>query len=142
MKITVVRNEFSDSESLGTILVEYENGTSEYVCESLEDTDRRLEHDPEAKIPGETAIPRGLFELAWTRSPRFQRFMLEVLGVPGYTGVRFHAGNSHLDTEGCILTGQRRDGGRVLRSRLALERLEGIVVPAIQSGEKVMLEVT
>lgn len=137
MRIEHVRNEFSDTETLGTILAVYDSGTGEYICESLEDEDRRLEDNPHAKVPGETAIPRGTYEMAWTWSNRFQRFMLELLNVPGYIGVRIHAGNSHLDTDGCVLVGERRDSGRVLRSRAALAKLEALVVPLLQRGEKV-----
>lgn len=35
---------------------------------------------------------------------RFETF--EIMGVPGHTGMLFHAGNWHTDSEGCILLGR------------------------------------
>ena len=47
-------------------------------------------------------------------SERFGRIMPEIMGVPGYTGIRIHGGNTHRDTEGCPLLGRDRtaDGVR------------------------------
>jgi len=75
------------------------------------------------KVPGKTAIPVGTYPLRVTWSPRFKAMLPAVEGVPGFSGIRIHAGNSVEDTEGCILVGLRREGSRILDSRVALDQL-------------------
>lgn len=72
-----------------------------YVCE---DADRFLEKGG-IKVPGETAIPRGKYRVIISFSQRFQRNMPEVLGVPDFSGIRIHGGNTAMDTHGCPLLG-------------------------------------
>jgi hypothetical protein len=80
-------------------------------CCTLEDTVR----EPGIKIPKKTAIPAGKYRLVCDFSSRFQRMMPHILNVPGFEGIRIHAGNTEEDTEGCILVGrERQDGGRVI----------------------------
>lgn len=94
------------------------------------------------KVKGQTAIPTGSYRLAWTKSQRFGRMMLEVLGVPGFLGIRIHAGNTEADTEGCILPGLSSINNEAVRgSKLAVERIERAVVPLIQRGDAVWLHV-
>lgn len=136
IRLVQVRNEFFDDTTLGTLMVQGKD-TSEWLCETLEDVDRELEKYPERKVKGATAIPRGTYKVAWTFSNRFQRYMLELLGVPGFHGIRFHAGNTHIDTDGCILGGNTRHRRTIRTSRVAVERVEKFVVAALERGEKV-----
>ena len=73
----------------------------------LEDAVREIVGQPVAgwKKPGVTAIPIGRYRLIIDRSQRFQKDMPHVLNVPGFEGIRMHAGNTHVDTEGCLLLG-------------------------------------
>lgn len=79
------------------------------------------------KVHGETAIPAGVYEIDFTVSNRFSEgfyvdkdgfisktkdarynkphLVLEVLNVPGFSKIRWHWGNTDLDTEGCYLVG-------------------------------------
>lgn len=95
-----------------------------FRCWTLEDVVRPA---GDAKVAGETAIPPGRYEVRITWSPRFQRELPLLLGVPGFEGVRIHAGNTVRDTEGCILVGEdvAHDGDApvLLRSRLAFDVL-------------------
>lgn len=72
------------------------------------------------KVPGQTAIPQGEYQVGLTLSHRFGVVLPEVLRVPGFKGIRIHAGNTTADTEGCILVGHTRGEHQVLESRLAL----------------------
>lgn len=68
----------------------------------------------------EAAIPASQYQVGLTKSQRFGMVLPEVLNVPGFTGIRIHAGNTSADTEGCILVGHSRGDARVIDSRLAL----------------------
>jgi hypothetical protein len=128
-----------------------------YVCE---DTTREPSNRPATadhgviaewvgtwKKRGITAIPSGLYRLAWTRSERFSKlhghdvFTLQLLNVPGYEGIRMHAGNDAGDTEGCPLPGLSRAGNKVAQSRAALAILEAAIVPLIQRGDHVFIDI-
>ena len=61
------------------------------------------------KVFGQTAIPKGRYEVAITFSNKYKRMLPLLMNVPCYEGVRIHSGNRAEDTEGCILVG--RDGG-------------------------------
>ena len=135
MKLLLVREPSTDS---GTFSKFYVNGM--YQCESLEDVDRRLE-DGGKKIPDETAIPRGVYKVIIDWSNRFKKEMLHVLDVPGFEGIRIHAGNTNADTEGCLLLGTGRANGWLLNSRAAVDRVFATVETALDKGEEVTLEV-
>ena len=111
-----------------------------YVCDTLEDTDRGLTQTMDAreierrKVRGRTAIPTGEYQVAMNvKSPRFgsKSFYQLVCGgmlprlvdVPGYDGVLIHCGNSAADTDGCILVGENKAVGMVLRSQDTFRRL-------------------
>ncbi len=99
------------------------NGT--FFCLTLEDKDRSLEtRGMAAKMPGQTAIPKGKYKLGITFSNRFQKDLPLLHDVPYFTGVRIHTGNDHSNTEGCILVGVKRDRDDfIYESRKTMEAL-------------------
>lgn len=81
-----------------------------FLCYLLED--RIREH----KIDGKTCIPEGTYQLAWNQTAgmnkqysrkwgKRHRGMIEILGIPDFSLIFFHVGNTHLNTAGCPLTG-------------------------------------
>ena len=88
-----------------------------FVCYTLEDVER------EVKIAGQTAIPKGRYEIAITFSNRFKKFMPLLLNVPNFSGIRIHAGNTAKDTLGCILVGKNRSENQISNSRFAYKSL-------------------
>ena len=54
---------------------------------------------------GKGCIPSGTYRLLLTRSSKFDRWLPLLWKVPGFTGIRIHAGNTVADTQGCILPG-------------------------------------
>jgi hypothetical protein len=151
MHLYLTRRVKGPKSTIGTI--EHDGRHLCYTCEDVirePDTGRPGTTDHGAleawtarwKVKGKTAIPTGVYRLAWTRSTRFQKMMLEVLAVPGFQGIRIHAGNTEADTEGCILPGLSSVNNEAVRgSRPAVEKLERLIVPAIQAGEEVWLHV-
>lgn len=113
----------------------YVNG--KYFCDCLEDP-VRLDG---VKLSGKTAIPAGVYPVVLNMSPRFGRVLPLLLKVPGFTGVRIHAGNTSADTEGCILVGRNRTKGRVLESRATLGRLMDVLLPVATAGEKLEIKI-
>ncbi len=73
-------------------------------CYVLEDRDRKLEEGGE-KVYGETAIPRGTYDVVITYSNRFKRELPLLKNVPQFEGIRIHPGNTKEDTHGCLLPG-------------------------------------
>ena len=122
-----------------------------YVCDTLEDRDRL--HFGEKKVKGKTAIPAGRYEVKLNSySPRFggkepyktlgNGCVPLIAGVPGFSGVRIHIGNSAEDTEGCLLVGRNTVVARVMESRATYTRLwNRWLGPAKQRGEKVWMTI-
>ena len=87
----------------------------------------------ESKVDGETRIPSGTYRVVLTESARAKAGTLWcpdkkhrlplLLSVPGFEGIRIHAGNTDKDTRGCILVGQWHGGEFLTNSRSALTSL-------------------
>lgn len=108
----------------------------------LEDAVREVPGVPveQWKIPKETAIPCGRYILKKTMSARWGKMMWEITGIPGFTGVRPHAGNTSHDTEGCPICGKERDerNGEVSGSRQARDALYAVLDAADARGEQIV----
>jgi hypothetical protein len=113
-------------------------------CHTLEDEVREVEGQPveKWKIKGKTAIPRGKYRVDVTFSNRFKTMMPILLDVPGFEGVRIHAGNTSANTEGCVLVGNESgEDGFLGDSRTAFANLFGVIKDAINSGQDVWLTI-
>jgi hypothetical protein len=135
MEITVIREEMTDHYTGGTLLVD---GVE--FCKTLEDCDRELEKGFD-KIAGSTAIPRGRYMVGISMSPRFGKELPILVGVPKFTGVRIHSGNTDEDTEGCILVGEWRDQGFLHNSRATMAKLQNAISKAVDNYETVYITV-
>lgn len=114
MELFLRRSDLTERATVGTL---YLDETLE--CFTLEDAVRT----DGQKVPGKTAIPAGRYELDIAYSVRFATMLPILKNVPGFSGIRIHAGNTAQDTEGCILVGLTRGIDSVWNSRLALDRL-------------------
>lgn len=86
-----------------------EGEASRFFAFTLEDQWRDILNG-EPKVHGKTCIPAGLYRVVVSMSPRFGKRMTEILGVPQFSGVRFHGGATVDHSEGCPLLGTARNG--------------------------------
>ena len=110
MKVEVKRTFKGPEYTIGKLYID-----GHYLCDTLEDTVRNG-----VKIAGKTAIPAGTYKVKKTMSPRFKKVLPEILNVPGFTGVRIHAGNLASHTDGCLLLGLNKKKGQVLESQTTM----------------------
>lgn len=130
MILLLERQKSMENCTIGELFVD-----GKFQCHTLEDVVRDF------KIKGQTAIPAGVYEVLITYSPRFKRFLPEVLNVPNYDGIRIHPGNTAVDTEGCILPGTWEGGGRVNNSGYAFAGLVLELNRAVQTGQKITIDI-
>lgn len=130
LSLEVIRKELTPEVTLGELYLD-----GEFFCFTLEDTVR------DCKVPGETAIPEGSYEVLVTNSPRFKRKLPLLINVPGFDGIRIHPGNSAEDTSGCLLVGEEIDRSTPIptlrKSRQAFDRL----FPILQEAPNVTISV-
>ena len=141
MKLTLDRKYPKSTYTIGNFFI---NG--QYFSNSLEPKDRGLTQDMDEntifdiKAAGNTAIPRGIYRLEYTYSPKYKKYMLQVMNVPGFAGVII-TGNNKDQTEGCILLGKNTKVGQVTCSRATMMQLTEILRAAIHGGQKIELEI-
>lgn len=138
MNLRLIREPSIGGTTLGVLFA-----GGHYECFILEDEIRECPDVPveQWKVPGQTAIPAGRYRVVVTDSPKFGRRLPELLNVPGFTGIRIHAGNRKEDTEGCLITGRWRAAQAVGESRVALERLISRIERALTAGEQVWVDI-
>lgn len=118
MRLTLIRIANKDKYCIGKLYID-----GAYFCDTLEDVDRGLDDSMteseilKYKVKGQTAIPTGIYTILLTYSPKYKRIMPLLNNVKGYSGIRIHSGNTHKDTEGCLLVGKNKEVGKVLESR-------------------------
>ena len=131
MKIEVKRQQYRENCTIGKLFID-----GEFQCFTLEDVVRPV------KIYGVTAIPAGTYEVVMSMSGRFKKILPELLNVPGFTGIRIHAGNTEHDTSGCLLLGKRRTRDTILESRVACSEVFPQIQAALDGGQKVFITIS
>lgn len=142
MNILIERKYKKPTYTIGVVSV---NGNR--FCNSLEDTDRGLDQSMSVdeiknkKVYGETAIPKGTYNVTYTYSNRFKKMMPLVNNVKGFDGIRIHSGNTAKDSLGCILLGDNREVGKVVNSRVTCDKLYAMIEEALKKKESVTLTI-
>jgi len=142
MDILIERKYKKPTYTIGVVSV---NGNR--FCNSLEDTDRGLDQSMSVdeiknkKVYGETAIPKGTYNVTYTYSNRFKKTMPLVNNVKGFDGIRIHSGNTAKDSLGCILLGDNREVGKVVNSRVTCDKLYAMIEEALKKKESVTLTI-
>lgn len=155
MKIELKRIYTCQNYTIGHLYVD-----GEYVCDTIEDTDRGLRQDMslaeirKIKVYRQTAIPTGIYRLTMNiQSPKFSKiqyykdycngFMPRILKVPGYDGILIHRGSSANSSAGCIIVGYNTIKGRVTDSQKAWEKLmRKYLIPAKMLGKEITITIT
>lgn len=122
--LTLKRLYKKDSYTIGKLYV-----NDQYICDTLEDTDRGLTQDmtlkeiKSIKVYGETAIPKGIYDCEITYSPKFKRDLPFIKDVKGFDGIRIHNGSFPESSLGCILVGNNKIKGGLINSKDTLDKL-------------------
>jgi hypothetical protein len=131
MNLRVIREPSTAAATMGLLLID-----GVFTCWTLEDVVR------EVKIPGETAIPAGRYDVRLSFSQRFQKTLPELLAVPNFKGIRIHAGNTaQADTAGCLLVGRVRAVDRIEESKLALMNVMEHLRRATTAGDPITITI-
>lgn len=116
-----------------------------FFCHGLEDEYRAR------KIPGETRIPAGCYNLGVRGEGGFHnrysdifrgihQGMIEVMGVPDFRYVLIHVGNYERDTAGCLLLGRADfNSWAVWQSKKTYLRFYRAVFEAVRLQEATIL---
>jgi len=152
MSELLARRISSGSEATLSTLHELDDaGKPEFICYVLEDQFN------EPKIPGETRIPPGRYQIELRdeggmtkrykeRFPDIHKGMLWLQDVPNFTFVYIHTGNTDDHSEGCLLVGDAQhqnvtERGQVTSSVAAYRRLYQRIIFDLDLGDEVWLTV-
>lgn len=142
LHFTLIRKYRKDAYTIGQL---YANG--KFICNTIEDVDRGLNNNMpiaavlKVKVPNETAIPTGTYRLNVSMSPKFGRILIEVCGVVGFVGIRFHRGATADHSAGCIIVGINSIKGKVTESAKYEEIVTKMVSDAIANNEECYLTI-
>lgn len=153
MKIVLDRRWRKTDYTIGRLYI-----NDEFFCNTLEDTDRELTQDMDLrvlrnkKIPNQTAIPTGTYEITLSvKSPKFSTYnfydevcdgyLPRLLDVPGFTGILIHCGSNASHSSGCILVGNNTIKGGLTDSKETFKKLYEKLKSAKNQNEKIMIEI-
>jgi len=138
MELTLKRVRQGNNSTLSELYID-----GQFQCYGLEDTVR------DVKIKGRTAIPAGIYKLGINRGggmnaaykkrfPGMHEGMIEIKAIPNFSSVYIHIGNTHEDTEGCLLVGtyfhrSNADWG-VYQSTEAYKQLYQTIIDMVKNG--------
>jgi hypothetical protein len=128
MELTLMRTRYPDGTN-GDLFAD------DFVCHSIELPWRE-------NLRNVSCIPDGKYKLA-KRYTEERGMHLEVMDVPGRTGILIHPANESLrELRGCIAPVTTLIGaGRGIHSRKATTKLEDIVFTAMKNKEEVYLTI-
>ena len=134
LKLVLDRVYYTRESTIGELSID-----GKFECYILEDFDRLSK--ARRKVHGKTAIPKGTYKIRLSKSSKFKRVLPLLINIPGFSGIRIHAGNTAKDTEGCLLPGATRSENFVGQSKRAFNKLFKKLVRARQDGKKIIIEV-
>ena len=126
-ELCLVRKKYTLQSTTGELFL-----NNEFFCYTLEDVVR----GENIKIPANTAIPSGRYKVKLSFSSRFQRIMPMIYtesneyetiqkGI-SFKGIRIHGGNTHHNTEGCILVAKNRLNDDLIQGTMEKELVKAL----------------
>lgn len=139
MILTLIRDYFTPAETLGKLYIDRKP-----FCDTIEPP-----AVPNAQHP-KGCIPLGWYKVQVTKSPKFGRLLPLLCYVPGFDGIRIHAGNNRDHTSGCILVGELysrpSDNGysfpTLCRSKATEQALINLLIQAQNEREEIYIDIT
>ena len=135
MLLTLIRTKIKNSDTMGVLLVD-----GKMMCHTMEPP--LIPNDLHPK----GAIAMGYYKVTLSQSPHFKRVLPLLHMVPGFEGVRMHAGNRPEDTRGCVLVGQYKEyeKGQLWLSdaRSTEEKLVEYMLNHTEKNEEIYLDIT
>lgn len=138
MLLTLIRTDATPSETLGKLYIDRKP-----YCDTLEPPTVPNSQHPKG------CIPQGWYRLSVTKSPKFGRLLPIIHMVPGFEGIRIHAGNNRDHTAGCILVGELysrpTDGYAVptlCHSKATEQALVEHILKAQRTHEEIYIDIT
>jgi len=122
--VVITRVKDNGVQTMGKLVAK--NGSATFTCDVLELPWKN-------NLPDVSCIPKGLYDVKYTFSLRFKKFMYEITKVPNRSGIRQHSGNYYTDIQGCQLLGTtpqdiNKDGQiDVLNSHATVSAFEGFM---------------
>lgn len=140
MELLVNRTTPTQNSTIGSF---YVNGAFESFC--LEPVERgltstmSLEQIATIKVPDQTAVPTGRYQVTKYYSPKHRAIVPCIVGIPGFSYVEIHIGNFPKDTDACLLLGTQIGPDEVLNSAVAIDRFYPKFFAALEAGEEVWI---
>lgn len=142
MQLKILRTKFLPTHTIGQLYID-----DEFFCFTLEDVVREVpgKKVEEWKIPNETAIPTGIYDVTLEDSPKFGPETITIHKVPGFSYIRIHSGNTAKDTEGCPIVGFKLTKENLIAygtTRPAVSALKAFIRKAIEKGSKISITIS
>ena len=156
MKLKLERKYFKDTYTIGNLYID-----DLFFSNTLEDKDRGLDDSmllediKSKKIYGQTAIPKGTYEITLDIvSPKFSKypFYMEVCkgklprlqNVKGFEGILIHVADGYKGAEliqGCIGIGKNAIKGGLLEGKDYFKRLYNLLLESVNNKEKIFITI-
>lgn len=155
MELLLERKYLKTNYTIGNLYVD-----GKFFCNTLEDTVRDINKsgkfdNGEYKIPGQTAIPYGTYEITLNVvSPKFSKYpfykevcggrLPRLLNVPSFEGILIHCADGyegHKLVQGCIGIGFNKIKGGLLQGKETFKNLYSKLDIANKQGQKITIKI-
>lgn len=152
MEIKIKREQLEPTYTISKLFID-----GQYFCDTVEDCDRgltdsmSLEEIMHKKVYGETAIPKGTYNITLDiisskfKEKSWAKFcdgkLPRLLNVKGFEGVLIHVGNTPKDSLGCILVGKNTIKGQVTNSTETFKNLYNKLLEGKNRGESLTIKI-